>query len=70
MRLIDEIRAAIQNGILETPFNAREVFNALGNRKISVIRTFLPKHRVGNPSNTTELFRRISENPVQYELNC
>ena len=71
MPIIQCIQIAIRQGILTQPFNARDVFTALQNISgchypLQTIQNFLPKHRRGNPSNTSILFERISTKPAQY----
>ena len=64
---IRRIRAALRTGTLSQPFNGRQVNDALG---IGYAGTFLPKHRVGNPSGTTELFEQVSQKPALYRVRC
>ena len=52
---IRKIRQAVQQGRLPEPFTAQEVHQTAG-IPLSTARTFLPKHRVGNPGGTSELF--------------
>lgn len=47
------IREALATARLKEPFRAKDVNSALG---ITYAGTFLPKHRVGNPSKNTEHF--------------
>ena len=54
---IRKIRQAVRQGRLPEPFTAQEVHQTAG-IPISTARTFLPKHRVGNPYGTSELFVR------------
>jgi hypothetical protein len=73
MSIIECIRTAIQQGYLTQPFNAQDVCNALQELSgcsypLKTIQNFLPKHRNGNPSNTSALFERISTYPVQYRI--
>jgi hypothetical protein len=51
------IRNAVASGRLKEPFTPNEVNGAIG---ITFAETFLPKHRVGNPGGTTELFIQVS----------
>jgi hypothetical protein len=53
---IRRIREAVASGTLGKEFRAEDVNKALG---IEFASTFLPKHRVGNPGENTELFVRI-----------
>lgn len=53
---IRRIREAIKDGRLQEPFRPADVNKAL---KITFAGTFLPKYRVGNPGNNTELFVQI-----------
>jgi hypothetical protein len=73
VKIIQCIRIAVSQGILIQPFNARDVFNAIQqlagcSYPLKTIQNFLPKHRSGNPSNTSVLFNRISTNPVLYRI--
>jgi len=73
MSIIECIRQAERNGTLADSFNADDVFIALKNMPgcsypKKTLQNFLPKHRTGNPTMETELFNRISQNPVKYEL--
>jgi hypothetical protein len=54
---IRRIREAVESKRLGHQFRADDVNKVLG---IDFAGTFLPKHRVGNPGNNTELFVRIS----------
>ncbi len=54
---IRRIRKAVADGRLAEPFRAADVNRAL---KIDFAGTFLPKHRVGNPDDNTELFVQVS----------
>lgn len=65
-KTIRRIREEVRRGILVEPFSPRDVNEVLG---IHWGGTFLPKHRVGNPSGTTELFVQVSSNPALYRLN-
>lgn len=62
---IRRIRDAVLHGVLEELFSPRDVNDALG---ICWGGTFLPKHRVDNPSGYTELFVRVSRHPAMYRL--
>ncbi|BAZ97475.1 hypothetical protein SDC9_10373 [bioreactor metagenome] len=55
-KTIKRLRAAISSGKLTQEFTAAQVNKVLG---VDWAGTFLPKHRVGNPGNNTELFIRI-----------
>ena len=68
MTLIQKIRAAVHEGRLKEPFGPKDV-KALGICSDTTSGTFLPTHRVGNPSGSTELFVRISSRPALYRLN-
>ena len=74
MGIYECIKKALSQGILIEPFNAKEVYTALGRLQgdcsypSKTLQNFLPKHRKGHPSKTTELFERISTNPVKYKL--
>lgn len=54
---IRRIRQAVADGRLAEPFRAADVNRVL---KITFAGTFLPKHRVGNPGNNTELFVQVN----------
>ena len=62
---IRRIRDAVSHGLLEEPFSPRAVDEVLG---IHWAGTFLPKHRIGNPGDYTELFVRVSRRPALYRL--
>ena len=64
-RTIQAIRHAVCCGILNEPFRPQDVNNALGIRWGG---NFLAKHRVGNPSGTTELFVQVARRPSLYRL--
>ncbi len=53
---ISRIRKAVREGGLPEEFTPKEVNRLLRIRWAGV---FLPKHRVGNPRNETELFIRL-----------
>jgi hypothetical protein len=53
---IQTIENAVKSGTLKEPFKAVDVHAACPKIPLSTCRTFLPKHRKGNPSKTTELF--------------
>ena len=55
------IREAVSSGKLKEPFSAKDVHEACPTIPLNTCRTFLPKHRVGNPGNNTELFIRIEK---------
>lgn len=50
------IREGVRTGRLSAEFTPAQVNAAIG---INWAGTFLPKHRVGNPGNNTELFIRV-----------
>jgi hypothetical protein len=64
--IIVKIVDAVKCGRLCEPFSPDDVKEAIG---IPFAGVFLPKHRVGNPGNNTQLFIRISNRPVLYRLN-
>ena len=51
------IRQTVVDLHLAEPFRAADVNRVL---KIDFAGTFLPKHRVGNPGNNTELFVQVN----------
>lgn len=55
------IREAVKSIKLKEPFTAEDVHKACPSIPLSTCRTFLPKHRVGNPGGYTELFIRVSK---------
>ena len=57
-RTIHKIRDSVRTGKLPVIFKAAQVNDALG---ITWAGTFLPKHRVGNSGNNTELFIRVDK---------
>ena len=63
-KTINNIREAVRTGKIPCEFTPAQVNAAL---KITWAGTFLPKHRVGNPGNNTELFIRIRNG--LYKLN-
>jgi len=58
------IQNAVKNGLIPPEFTPKQVNSAL---KINYGGTFLPKHRVNNPDNNTELFIRLRKG--LYKLN-
>ncbi len=54
---IRKIREAVRSGALPMLFTPKQVNRAL---KITWAGVFLPKHRVGNPDENTELFVRMA----------
>lgn len=54
---IRRIRQAVADRRLAEPFRAADVYRVL---RIDFAGTFLPKHRVGNPGNNTELFVQVN----------
>jgi len=59
-----KIREMVHTHKIPAEFTPTQVNTALG---INWAGTFLPKHRVGNPSNSSELFIRIRKG--LYKLN-
>jgi hypothetical protein len=57
-----EVYAAVRSGKLAQPFSAKSVKLACPGWAEGTYRNFFNKHRVGNPSGTTELFVRRSSN--------
>ena len=53
---IQRIRHGVRSGAIPQRFRAADVNRVLG---IHWAGTFLPKHRLGNPGGTTELFVQI-----------
>lgn len=64
-RTIRLIRQAVEESVLPDRFSASEVNEALG---ITYASTFLPKHRLCNPSGDTMLFMRVNRSPALYSL--
>jgi hypothetical protein len=62
---IPRIRQAVAHGDLGEPFTPKDAGEVLG---VDFAGVFLPKHRVGNPGNNTELFRQVSNRPALYRL--
>lgn len=54
-----EIYAAVRKGQLKEPFGPADVKRACPGWAERTYSVFLPKHRVGNPSGTTELFEQL-----------
>ena len=65
-KTIRQIREKVSVGVLDETFSPKDVNGALG---IHWGGNFLAKHRVGNPSGTTELFVQVSYKPALYRLN-
>lgn len=61
-----EVYAAVRCGTLAQPFSAESVKRACPGWAERTYRNFFNKHRVGNPSGTTELFVRRASN--QFEI--
>jgi hypothetical protein len=55
-----EIYAAVKSGRLKEPFGPNDVRRACPGWADRTYSNFLPKHRVGNPSKTSELFEQIA----------
>lgn len=64
-KTIQIIRQAVNGGQLPQNSTPAMVNKILG---INWAGTFLPKHRKGNPSKTTELFVRIDGDKALYQL--
>ena len=69
-RLIREIRQAVRDGKLKEPFCADDIIPAGIRCASSTPRTFLPKHRVGNPSGDSELFIRVARRKYRLKEYC
>jgi hypothetical protein len=65
--LAQQIYAAVGAGRLAEPFTPDTVRRACPGWAVHTYGVFLPKHRVGNPSRTTELFVQVA--PGSYRLN-
>jgi len=50
---------AVEEGRLKEPFDAAALRQACPDWADRTYRNFPPKHRVGNPSGTTELFEQV-----------
>ena len=59
-----QIYAAVKKGRLKEPFGPDDVRRACPGWAQRTYTNFLPKHAVGNPSKTSELFQRVG--PGQY----
>lgn len=57
--LFNTIRDGVNNGVLQQPFNVRMV-NESCNDVLIRSRSFLSKHRLGNPGGYTVYFERFS----------
>lgn len=55
-----QIYQAVQSGRLAEPFTAADVRKACPGWADRTYSNFLSKHRIGNPSGTTELFEQIA----------
>jgi hypothetical protein len=62
----NQIYAAVRAGRLAEPFTAEMAKRACPGWADRTYRNFFNKHRVGNPSGTTELFVRVA--PGQFRL--
>lgn len=75
-RLYRCIVRAVKIGKVKEPFASDDFRNACPGFAKGTYVTFLPKHRVGNPSGTSELFERVSRGrykpvrPYKYGLDC
>ncbi len=58
-KTISLIRGAVKSGKLKEPFGAKDTHNVCPSIPLSTCHVFLPKHRVGNPGDNTELFLQI-----------
>jgi hypothetical protein len=58
--LASQIYAAVRSGRLKEPFGPAGVRRACSGWGRSTYQVFLPKHRVGNPGKTSELFEQTS----------
>lgn len=55
-----QIYAAVEKGRLKEPFGPSDVKRACPGWAERTYTNFLSKHRVGNPSKTTELFEQVA----------
>lgn len=73
-RIYQVIVAAVESGKLRDPFRAADVRAACPGFAHHTYGTFLPKHRIDNPSGTSELFVQVSKGlyklvrPLKYGL--
>ncbi len=67
-KTIRKIREAVRDGRLREPFGASGVINATDIHP-KTAGNFLSKHRVCNPSRTTELFVRVCRRPALFRIN-
>lgn len=65
-KVYELIRGTIQNGKLREPFTSHDFRNACPGLGEGTYNAFLWKHRLGNPGNNSELFRRVS--PGKFRL--
>jgi hypothetical protein len=56
-----QVYAAVRAGRLKEPFGPDDVRRACPGWPSATYTNFFPKHRVGNPSKTTELFERVAD---------
>lgn len=74
-RIYRTIVQAVKDKKLGEPFSANDVMKACRNLKPTTCMTFLNKHRKSNPSQTSELFVRVSPGkfklirPIRYGLS-
>lgn len=62
------IVSAINCGKLVEPFTNMDFKNACPGLAERTYSNFLPKHRQGNPSNTSELFEQVDIDQKKYKL--
>ncbi len=65
-KFVKAIKEAAENGSLPKHFNSDDVRRACPGFAYGTYRTFLPKHRKGNPSDNTEHFVQLERGV--YEL--
>jgi hypothetical protein len=73
-RVYASIVAAVRSGVLKEPFGQADFRRACPGFGGGTYQAFLYKHRLGNPSRTSELFELVGPGklrllrPIRYEL--
>lgn len=72
--IYSKIIDAIKSGDLKEPFASKDFCGACPGFAQGTYKTFLGKHRVGNPGHNSELFKRVGVGrfklmrPLKYEI--